>query len=106
MENEELVNNDRKITQIFNEYFTNIIDELEIKENEANLSLAINIEDPIDNSVYKYKDHPSIKKIKQQWAPQELFDFNETDVLDVTEQLMKLNPKKASPIDSMPSKIL
>ena len=85
MENEELVNNDLNIAQIFSEYFTNIIDELEIKENEANLSLAINIENPKGNSVYKYKAHPSIKMIKKQWVPQELFDFNEIDTIDVIE---------------------
>ena len=44
--------------------------------------------------------------IKKQWVPQELFDFNEIDTIDVIEQIKRLNPKKASPIDSMPSKKL
>ena len=55
LENGELVKNDLRIAQILNEYFTNNTDELEIKENEANLSLAINVEDPIYKSVYKFK---------------------------------------------------
>ena len=87
LENGELVNNDLKIAQILNEYFTNTTDELEIKENEANLSLAINIEDSIDQSVYEYKNHPIIKMIKKQWVPQELFEFNEVDAIDVFDQL-------------------
>ena len=106
LENGELVKNDLRIAQILNEYFTNITDELEIKENKANLSLAINVEDPIDQSVCKCKNHPSIKMIKKLWVPQELFESNEVDAIDVFDQLKRLNPKKALTIDSMRSKIL
>ena len=69
LENGKLVNNDLKIAQIFNEYLTNITNELEIEENEANLSLSINIEDHIDKAVYKYNNHPSIKIIKSNGYP-------------------------------------
>ena len=75
-------------------------------ENEAKLSPKINIKDPIDKSVNKYKNHPNIKMIKKQWVPQELFVFCEVDPIDVFDQLKILSPKKASQIDSMPSKIL
>ena len=106
LKNGELVNNDLKIAQIPNEYFTNITNEQDIKENEANLSLAINIENPIDKSVSKYKSHHSIKIITKQSVPQELFESNEVDAIDVFDQLKRLNPKKSSHIDSIPSKIL
>ena len=106
LENGELVNNDLKIAKILNEYFQNNTDELEIKENEANFSRAINMEDPIDNSVYKFKNHPSIKMIKKQWVPQELFEFNEVDAVDVFDQLKRLNPKKLHRLIACPQNYL
>ena len=70
LEKGKIINNDVKIAEVFNEYFENITYELGLTENKANLSFSENIENPIEKAVHKYKNHPSIKKIKQQWSPQ------------------------------------
>ena len=64
IENGEMVTDDLKIAEIFNDYFANITQDLEITDTGAHLSPTIDIEDPIDKAVEKYKNHPSIKKIK------------------------------------------
>ena len=51
-----------KIAKGFNEYFANITDELELTEYKANLSFSENVEDPFEKAVYKYKNHPNIKR--------------------------------------------
>ena len=76
-----------KIAELFNEYFANITDELELIENKANLSFSDNIEDPIDKVAQKYKNHPSIIKIKHQWSPRNLFEFRKIEINDVSTQL-------------------
>ena len=106
LEKGESINDDVKITEVFNEYFANITDELGLTENKANLSFSENIEDPIEKAVHKYKNHPSIKKVKQQWSPQTLFEFRKITTEDVATQLRKLKSKKSSPIDSIPSRVL
>ena len=106
LEKGEIINDDVKIAEVFNEYFANITDELGLNEKIANLSLSENIEDPIEKAVHKYKNHPSIKKIKQQWSPQTLFEFRKVTTEDVATQLRKLKSKKSSPIDSIPSRVL
>ena len=58
----EIISDDMKIAEVFNEYFANITDELELTENTANLSFSENIEDSIDKAVQKYKNHPRIKR--------------------------------------------
>ena len=58
-----------KIVEVFNEYFANILGEFDLTENKAKLSFSGNIEDPIEQEVHKYKNHPSIEKIKQQRSP-------------------------------------
>ena len=106
LEKGEIINDDVKIAEVFNEYFANITDELGLNEKIANLSLSENIEDPIEKAVHKYKNHPSIKNIKQQWSPQTLFEFRKVTTEDVATQLRKLKSKKSSPIDSIPSRVL
>ena len=106
LEKGEIINDDVKITEVFNEYFANITDELGLNEKKANLSFSENIEDPIEKAVHKYKNHPSIKRIKQQWSPQTLFEFRKVTTEDVATQLRKLKSEKSSPIDSIPSRVL
>ena len=65
IEKGEMVTNDLKIAEIFNNYFANITQDLEITDTGAQLSSTTGIEDPIDKAVEKYKRHPSIKKIKE-----------------------------------------
>ena len=91
---------------MLNEYSANVTDELGLTENKANLSFSETIEDPIEEAVHKYKNHPSIKKIKQQWSPQTLFEFRKVTTEDISTQLRKLKSKKSSPIDSIPSRVL
>ena len=102
----EIINDNVKIAEVLNEYFANITDELGLNENKANLSFSEIIVDPIEKAVHKYKNHPSIKKIKQQWSPQTLFEFRKVTTEDVATQLRKLKSKKSSPIDSIPSRVL
>ena len=80
--------------------------ELEKTENEAHLSSTIGTSDPIDIAIKEYQKHPSINKIKGNWVPSEPFTFSNITVLEVLHQLEILNAKKASPIGSIPAKIL
>ena len=60
----------------------------------------------MDRSIYKYKNHPSIKMIKRQWIPQERFEFTNVGTVNVFDQLMRLNPKKLHRLIACPQKIL
>ena len=51
-----------KIAEIFNMYFANSTDELELTENKVNLSFSENIEGPNEKAVHEYKNHPNIKR--------------------------------------------
>ena len=101
-----MVTDDLKIAEIFNDYFANITQDLEITDTGAHLSPTIDIEDPIDKAVEKYKNHPSIKKIKECFTCSESFHFRQVTVEEVFCQLGKLNPKKSSPVGSIPAKVM
>ena len=60
-----MVTDDLKIAEIFNDYFANITQDLEITDTGTYRLPSMGIEDPVDKAVEKYKNHPSIKKIKE-----------------------------------------
>ena len=44
--------------------------------------------------------------IKERWKLSELFQFKQVNIAEVLHQLEQLNSKKASPINSIPAKVL
>ena len=67
---------------------------------------TISIEDPIDKAVEKYKNHLSIKKVKECFTCSESFHFRQGTVEEVLCQLRKLNPRKSHPLGSIPAKVM
>ena len=63
-EGNEMITDDGKLAQIFNEYFVNIVPSLGIisfYENNDNVN-----NDNIDNIIIKFEGHPSIVAVKEQ----------------------------------------
>ena len=87
IENGEMVTDDLKIAEIFNDYFANITQDLEITDTGAYLLPSIGIKDPVDRAVEKYKNRPSIKKIKECFEYSESFNFTLVTVEEVFCQL-------------------
>ena len=77
-----------------------------ISANESLLMPTNDVVDPIDKAVMKFELHPSICKIKENTPSSEKFYFREVSIEDVAVQIKKLNSNKASPINSIPVRIL
>ena len=104
-ENGELISDDRKIAELCNNYFLNITQDLGIQEDFAHISITNGVSDPIDKAIEKYKNHPSILKIKEMYPNPQPFEFREVDSREIWDQINKLNTRKAAPIESVPAKI-
>ena len=100
-----MITEDLKIAEIFNHYFTNITESLGISEDQTLLSPTNGINDPLEKAIKKYENHPSIKMIKGR-CELDQFEFKPVTVNEILLQIQKLNPKKASPLNSIPAKIL
>ena len=94
-----------KIAEIFNHYFANITESLGISEDQSLLSQTTGINDPVEKAVKKYKNHPSIRKIKE-CCELNQFEFKPVTVNEIHLQIQKLNTNKSSPLNSIPAKIL
>ena len=101
-----MVTDDLKIAKIFNDYFANMTQDLEITDTGAQLSSTTGIDDHIDKAVEKCKSHPSIKKIKECFTCSESIHFRQVTAQEVFCQLRKLNPRKSSPVGSIPAKVM
>ena len=105
IEDWRMITEDGKIAEIFNHYFANITGSLGISEDQSLLSGTNGIKDPVEKAIKKYENHPSIRKIKECYELNQ-FEFKPVTVNEIHLQMQKLNPKKSSPLNSIPAKIV
>ena len=60
----------------------------------------------VSQIVEKYKQHPSVLKIRENMPKNKVFSFQETSIEDVVKKLSDLDVSKASPVESLPPKVL
>ena len=112
IENKEVFSDDQKVAEIFNNFFSNAVKNLNIDYYEYFsfdkyfLCKDAENEDPILRAIEKYENHPSILKIKESIPESECFTFIQTDLNSVIREICNLNDSKSSPIESIPAKIL
>ena len=64
-ENDKLVRDEKEVSNIFNDFFVNIVLNLGINTEHDFLNTTNISYNPIENAVYKYEDHPSVIAIKK-----------------------------------------
>ena len=74
--------------------------------SQHHLSTTHGIDNPINSSIIKYSKHPSIKMIKEGLTPSSPFFFSNITTLKALQKIEKLSNKKASPIYSIPARVL
>ena len=71
-----IISEDRKIANIFKNFFANAVEELNINRNLPCLTPVDNEMDPIMKACVKFQNHPSVLKIKEMHTPTSQFKFN------------------------------
>ena len=108
IENDRIVTDDLEIANIFNDYFSNIVTNLEINKDQNNLTDPGIRSDPLTSVIEKYNRHPSILSIRNVMAQSEekVFEFSFVSKSEISDELVKLNKAKASPSNDVPVKII
>ena len=70
------------------------------------ISNVDHFQDPINKAVEKYKNHPSIVKIKEMHNKNESFSFNISSPSEIAYEISHLSTSKSCPVDSIPAKII
>ena len=114
IEDEGIICESKLVAEKLNCCFVEAVDKLGIKpykhtENIDNIHESENEyqpKDKIEKIVFKYRNHPSILKIKENVKNQNKFSFSHKNADDFESAIMRLNPKKANSHDDIPTKIL
>ena len=109
MEGGEIISENKKTTEIFNEQFTNTFKKLNIPDikltNQSVNKSVINTE-PIDCIIHTYDNHSTILKIREHIDQTEIFSFNKINITQMETEINLLNPNKAPGVDGISTNIL
>ena len=101
VENDNIITDDTELAQTFNTFFKNAVINLNIDQSSEYEESTIGIIDPVEVALNKFKNHPSIIKIKEvvgEITENMEFKFEHTIVSDLDIKLAKLNVKKQLPL--------
>ena len=90
--------------KIFNEYFSNIVPNLDIQRLP---SIALH-HDPVLNAITKFENHPSILEIKKQISSDVafLFSFRKVNLTEIINEIKNLDEPKATQSNDIPTKVI
>ena len=110
LEKDIVTSDENKVAERLNSYFIQSIADLKIEnyleENTVEIELDLEKIDEIDKMILRYKNHPSILKIKEKVAINDLFEFSDIRRDDMYQEIQKLDPKKARCANDIPTNML
>ena len=105
VEDNSILENNDKIAETFNNFFTSAVSNLNIPPFVDPSVEIDHIEDPILRIIEQYKNHPSIVAIKEKKLNKQFF-FEHIPKSDVEREILNLDVSKASQDSDIPTKIL
>ena len=106
VEDEEVIADDGKIAETFNDFFDKAVCNLNLVENTGILNDANHLLDPVGKALYKFKDHPSILEIKKHVVNDAKFSFSRVTEKEMIKQIEVLNTKKSGTFMNIPTQKL
>ena len=106
LEGEEIISNDQQIAEIFNVYFANIVENLDVEGFVTCDYSYIPELDYISNIVEKFKYHPSILKIKEIVKIDLRFSFLPVDESVTCDRIDQLDKRKPTTYNNIPTRVL
>ena len=105
LENNIVISNNVEVAEKLNNFFADSVENLEIEPFVQYVTDVTNSVE-LDEIIKKYKDHPSILKIKENIEIDGNFSFGDTNAHKMGMKIRQLDPKKASVENDIPSKLL
>ena len=104
-ENNELVKTDLETAEVLNNFFSNIVQNLDISRYSNGEPLVSNTNDATLKAILKYRNHPSIIAIRSKCKDKGNFNFIEVDQKQIEKEILKLDVNKASQSSDIPIKV-
>ena len=104
-----VISKGQELANTLNDFFEHAVDNLGIKEYASDENINLISDDPIDNVILKYKNHPSIIMINQNVSFESRFNFQVVNENDIKQEVSNLNSKKkkkTGTFGNIPTKML
>ena len=105
MVEEKIVSGNQEIADNFNSFFGNIVPNLNIKPINSCENIDL-LDESIESSISKYKNHPSILKIFDARKNTQVFNFNQVEETEIGKEIKLLDARKASTSTDTPVPII
>ena len=105
LEDDEIISEDQQVAKKFNDYFSNVVKNLNIQGFDTEYCYNPEL-DKISNLIEKFKNHPSIQKIKENTKIEIKFNFENVTVPIVEKLISSLDKRKPTTVNNIPTKIL
>ena len=83
----EIISDDQEVAEIFNQFFINSVNSLEITKNKLLISNTDNLNDPVEIALKKFEQHPSIIEIKEKVHVGSKFLFSKVSISEIKLEL-------------------
>ena len=93
VKDDEIISDSQKVAELFNNFFANIVTELNLAIDEDLLENVDHIRNPITKATEKYKNHPSVKLISEKYD-KNIFSFEYISFEQIEKEIRKLDTKK------------
>ena len=94
-----------QVAETLNTFFSDSVKSLDINGYQFPNKTIAKL-DFIENAINKFKEHPSIIRIREKIKPNKKFDFQSTTIEQVANEMSKLNRNKPTTQNTIPAKIL
>ena len=102
----EFLKTDLETAKVLNNFFGNIVKNLEINKYSNFDPVINNVQDPTLRAILKYKGHPTILAIQNKCKNRIKSAFEEMDLASIEKEIHNLKINKASQSTDIPTKII
>ena len=106
VEGNKILKNDKETAKVLNNFFSTIIQNLKIPQYKEQDPISASISDPVMRSIVKYRAHPNIIAIKENFNSSTTFNFLFVDKEDILKEIKHLNANKATQNTDIPTKLI
>ena len=97
---------DKETAKVLNEFFSNVVNNLNIPQFNQIDRTSENISDPVIIAIVKYIAHPSVIAIKENCTPKSNFNFLFVEKVDILKEIQMLQSNKATQNTDIPTKLI
>ena len=106
VEGTKIYKNHKETAKVFNNFFSTIIQNLKIPQYKEQDPISASISNPVMRTIVKYRAHPSIIAINENFNSSTPFNILFVDKEDILKEIKNLKVNKATQNTDIPTKLI